>query len=270
MVKQDRIGKHHILPFTKSRRNIELIVHEGFRKHSIHAIIEVDVTNAREKIRKIKQEKSKDISFTGWLVKCVGEAISKHKELNTFRLGKRKTVVFDDVDIPIPIERTTKNETRPMGYIIRKVNEKSVNEITKEIRAVQKVTVNETTQVLGDFLTKGERFIVNAPMFIKKLAIFILRRSGFLKKKHFGTVAVTSIGMKGNFPGWAIPMGSMTTTMIAIGGITKKPGVIKDNIAVREYLHVTVTVDHDLVDGGPLARFVEEFKTIVENAQFLD
>ena len=212
MVKQDRLGKHRILPFKKSRRNIELIVHEGFRKHSIHAIIEVDVTNAREKIRKIKQESSTDISFTGWLVKCVGEAVSKHKELNTFRLGKRKTVVFDDVDIPIPIERTTKNETRPMGYIIRKVNEKSVNEITKEIRAVQKETVNETTQVLGNFLTKGERFIVNAPMFIKKLAILILRRNGLFKKKHFGTVAVTSIGMKGNFPGWAIPMGSMTTT----------------------------------------------------------
>ena len=62
----------------------------------------------------------------------------------------------------------------------------------------------------------------------------------------------------------------MTTTMIAIGGITKKPGVIGDNIAVRDYLHITVTVDHDLVDGGPLARFVEDFKTIVENAQFLD
>ncbi len=270
MVKRDRLGKHCILPFTKSRRNIELIVHEGFRKHSVHAIIEVDITNAREKIRKIKQEKGTDISFTGWLVKCVGDAINKHKELNTYRLGKRKTAVFDDVDIPIPIERTTQNETRPMAYIIRKANEKSVDDITKEIRAVQKETVKESTQVLGDFLTKGEHFIINAPMFIKKLAILILRRNGLFKKKHFGTVAVTSIGMKGNFPGWAVPLGSINTAIIAVGGITKKPGVIGDNIAIREYLHITVTVDHDLVDGGPLARFVEELKNIIENGQFLD
>jgi pyruvate/2-oxoglutarate dehydrogenase complex dihydrolipoamide acyltransferase (E2) component len=270
MLKSDKLGKHRILPFTKSRRNIVLIVHEGFRKHSVHAIIEVDVTNGRETINKIRREKGNDISFTGWLVKCVGEAVSKHKELNTYRLGKRKAVIFEDVDIPIPIERRTQNETRPMAYIVRKANEKSVYDITKEIRRVQEEKVEETTQVLGDFRTAGERFIINSPMFIKKLAVLILRGNGIFKKKHFGTVAVTSIGMKGNFPGWAIPMGAITTTIIAIGGITKKPGVVGNNIAIREYLPITITVDHDLVDGGPLARFVDTLKNLIESARFLD
>lgn len=269
MEKRDRLGKHRIMPFTKNRRNIVLIVHEGFRKHSVHNLIDIDVSNALEKIRIVKNDKGVDISFTAWLVKCVGKAISENKELNTYRLGRRKAVVFDDVDIPIPVERSTKEEMRPMAYIVRKANEKSVMQITKEIREIQKEDVESSTQVLGKSLTAGERFIINAPMFIKKLAILILRKNGKLKKKHFGTVAVTSIGMKGR-SGWVIPMGAITTTIIAIGSISKKPGVINNEILIRDYLPITVSVDHDLVDGGQLARFIESLINIIEGAQFLD
>lgn len=35
----------------------------------------------------------------------------------------------------------------------------------------------------------------------------------------------------------------------ALGGITKKPGVIGDNIEIREYLSVSFLFDHDIVDG---------------------
>jgi pyruvate/2-oxoglutarate dehydrogenase complex dihydrolipoamide acyltransferase (E2) component len=71
--------------------------------------------------------------------------------------------------------------------------------------------------------------------------------------------------MKGNLPGWIIPLGGTTTILLVIGGITKKPGVTEDNsIAIREYLHVTIAVDHDLIDGGPLARFLEQFIDLCE------
>jgi len=46
--------------------------------------------------------------------------------------------------------------------------------------------------------------------------------------------------------------------------------VVDDKVKVREYLHVVVTVDHDLVDGAPLARFVSRFKDLVESGYGLD
>jgi len=262
----DLIGHYEKKPFSKNRQNIVLITEEGSRTHSIHAIIEVDVTKARKIIRNCKQDEKKDISFTGWLVKCIAQAVSEHKEINTYRLGKRKIVVFDDVDIPIPVERNVDGEPRPMGYVLRKANEKSIDEITKEIRKIQKENVDENTQVLGKNLTKFESFVINAPMFIKRLVLFTVRRNGLFRKKHLGTVGVTAIGMKGKFPGWAIPLGGVTSSIIVVGGIRKKPGVVNDEIKIREYLSLTVTVDHDIIDGGPLTRFVERLNELIENA----
>jgi len=262
----DRIGNYHIKPFTKHRHNIRLVTSEGWRKHSIHVFIEVDVTEARKKICELFENTGEKYSFTGWICKCVAQTLSEHKNLNAYRLGKRKIVVFDDIDIAIPVEKIVNDEHRPLGYVLRKANEKTVSEITKEIRDVQKEEVDESTSVLGKNLNSFEKFALKSPLILKKLFLVLFRQNGLIKKKHFGTIGVTAIGMKGILPGGVIPMGASTTIFVVVGGITKKPGVIKNEIAIREYLHLTITADHDIVDGGPLARFVERLTKLIENA----
>jgi pyruvate/2-oxoglutarate dehydrogenase complex dihydrolipoamide acyltransferase (E2) component len=78
-----------------------------------------------------------------------------------------------------------------------------------------------------------------------------------------GTLGVTAVGMKGSVPGWIIPMGGTTTFLLVIGGIIKKPIVIDESIKIRDILHVTITVDHDIIDGGPLARFTDRFIELI-------
>jgi pyruvate/2-oxoglutarate dehydrogenase complex dihydrolipoamide acyltransferase (E2) component len=262
----DRIGNYRIKPFTKHRQNIALVIGEGWRKHSVHIFVEVDVTDARKKIRKLFEKTGEKYSITGWICKCIAQTLCEHKDLNAYRLGRRKIVVFDDVDIGIPVEKIVNGEPRVLGYVLRKANEKTVSEITKELRDVQKEEVDESTSVLGKNLTNFEKFVLKSPLFIKKLFLVLFRRNGLIKKKHFGTTGVTAIGMKGKFAGGAIPMGAATSILVVVGGITKKPGVINDEIAIREYLHLTITADHDIVDGGPLARFVERLTELIENA----
>jgi len=80
-----------------------------------------------------------------------------------------------------------------------------------------------------------------------------------------GTVGVSSVGTLGKFPGWVIPLGT-PAVMILVGGITKKPAVIDNKIEIRECLHITVTVDHDMVDGGPMVRFVDRLNELMEGA----
>ncbi len=261
----NRIGEYKINDFPKMRRNISLALEESIHKHSIHAIIEVDITEARKLIRRYKEITKKRISFTGWIVYCVAQAVAQHRELNTYKHGKRKSVVFNDVDVPIAIERVSNEEQIPMGYIIRKANEKSVWEINNEIREAQKQSVNESQQVLGNDVTKFERFIVKAPNFIQKIISYIVRRNAFLQKKHLGTVGVTSVGMFGKLPGWIITI-SIPTTLIVVGGITEKPRIINGQVHNREYLNLTITVDHDIVDGGPLSRFIDTLTELTENA----
>jgi pyruvate/2-oxoglutarate dehydrogenase complex dihydrolipoamide acyltransferase (E2) component len=258
----DKVGEYEIQPFTKARQDITVISREGKRRLNVYALIEIDVTKAREMIIKLKG--TIDVSFTGWIVKCVGQAASEHKQMNAYRLGRKKIVLFDDVDIPIPVERTINGEHRLLAYIVRKANEKTVADITKEIREVQHQTIDASTEVLGETLTHLEQWVLHAPFWIKKLGILLTRGKGLLKKKHFGTIGVTAIGMKGRFPGWVIGMGGPIATLVAVGGIVKKPGVIDDKILIRDYLHITITADHSVIDGGPLARFVSRLTELLE------
>jgi len=249
-----RIGTYHVKPFSIYRRNISLITREGWRKNRFHTLIEIDVTEARKRIRSYKETTGNHISFTGWMVKCAAQALVEHKELNAYRKG-RKIYYFDDVDIPIPVERKIGDEMVPMAYIIRDVNNKTLLDISEEIKKVQQQTPDGNKQVFGDDFTILEKFAFHAPMIFKKLLLIILRRSPLLKKKHMGTLGITSVGMKGSIPGWIIPMGGTTTMLFVIGSIVKKPAVVNDSITIREILHVTISVDHDLIDGGPLGRF---------------
>jgi pyruvate/2-oxoglutarate dehydrogenase complex dihydrolipoamide acyltransferase (E2) component len=54
-----------------------------------------------------------------------------------------------------------------------------------------------------------------------------------------------------------------------VGGISSKPGVYQGEIVIREVLDLTVSIDHDVVDGAPAARFVNSFRTLLEAAHGL-
>jgi len=258
----DRIGSYHVKPYSQYRRNISLIIKEGWRKHNIHEIIEIDVTNGKNQIKKYKEKTGEHLSFTGWIIKCAAQSLFEHKEINAYRKG-RKIYYFDDVDVPIPIERTINGEELPMAYIIRKVTEKTLNEVSSEIKTVLSQKPDGKKQLLGDNFSLLERFAFSAPMFIKKLLVLIIRGRPLLKKKYMGTLGVTAVGMKGSVPGWMIPMGGTTTILMVIGGIKKKPVVVVDDIKIRDILHITITVDHDIIDGGPLARFTDRFIELI-------
>jgi pyruvate/2-oxoglutarate dehydrogenase complex dihydrolipoamide acyltransferase (E2) component len=58
--------------------------------------------------------------------------------------------------------------------------------------------------------------------------------------------------------------------MITVGGIGEKPGVVDGHIAIREYLSLTVSFDHDIIDGAPAARFTQQLIDLIESGYGLD
>jgi len=71
-------------------------------------------------------------------------------------------------------------------------------------------------------------------------------------------------GDVGSESAWGIPVSGYTLTL-TIGGIAERPGVVSGQVVPREYLSVTVSADHEVVDGAPLARFGTRLK-LVESA----
>ena len=53
--------------------------------------------------------------------------------------------------------------------------------------------------------------------------------------------------------------------MITVGGIGEKPGVVDRQIAMRDYLSVTISFDHTIIDGAPAARFAQRLKELIES-----
>jgi len=262
----DVIGKYEQKSFPKNRKYVIDTLEEGSRKHTVHGLIELDVTQARQRLRDWKRETGEGLSFTGWVVKCIGQAVSEHKYVQAYRNGKGRVVIFDDVDVAVAVERFVDGESIPLPSIVRKANEKSVEEISREIQSVKTQKLAEETVVLGEgmspFLQKAAR---RAPKFVRKLFWLRLRGNAFLVKKTMGTAVVTSIGMFGKSSGHIIPSG-IHTIGFGLGGIARKPGVVGDRIEIREYLSVTVSVDHDIIDGAPMARFIARLAELVEGS----
>lgn len=267
----DNLGKFEIRKFPEYRIPTIDTLRWGRRKHHIPCMLEIDITDARARMREYKAETHERFSFTGWIVKCIAQAVSEHKQVQGMRRGKHKLVIFDDVDVAIIVEKPKEEvdspkETLPMPYIIRRANEKSVGEINLEIRKAQKELPDSgVVQLASERSSRQTKLFCKLPRFLRDWLVWRrIARNPFCAKKMIGTVAVTSVVSVGTSGiNWAIPTG-IHPLVFALGGIIKKPGVAGGEIKIREYLNMTVLFDHDVIDGAPVARFLNRLRNLLE------
>jgi len=266
MKKQDNIiGSYKISQFPKERIPTLDFLAVGDDKHYVKGLFEVDITEARQFIKKYNTKNAVNWSFTAYLLTCIGASASNFKEVHSMKKGRNKIITFDDVDISITVERTTKNGKAVMPMVIRKTNLKDIKEITEEIRSAQTEEI-DGPDVLGEHsMKKWVNLYTKLPKSIRRFLIKRLMKNPFRVKKLMGTIIVTSIGMFGNFYGWPIPTTSHPLAF-AVGSITKKPGVMNEKIEIREYLTITALFDHDVVDGAPATRFIKDLKEKLESS----
>jgi pyruvate/2-oxoglutarate dehydrogenase complex dihydrolipoamide acyltransferase (E2) component len=83
-----------------------------------------------------------------------------------------------------------------------------------------------------------------------------------------GNVVITSVGMMGHINGWFIHK-SVYPLSFGIGSVLKKPVVIDTEIRIREILNMTILVDHDVIDGAPMVRFLNDLTKCIESGDLL-
>jgi pyruvate/2-oxoglutarate dehydrogenase complex dihydrolipoamide acyltransferase (E2) component len=253
------------VPFAPVRRMIVEVLEMGHRKHMIHGLLEADVTGARQYIREYEATTGKDLSFTAFIVVCLGKAVERNKYMHAYRRGRNRLVLFDEVDVNTQIEIEMDGKKVPIPHTIRAANKRTVYDIHREIRRVQA----EGEKSESAPTSSGERLFMALPVFIKRPLMRMMFKDPHRAKETAGTVLMTAVGMFGEGGGWGIPL-IMHTLGVTLGGIAEKPVVIDGQIAVRELLSITVTFDHDIIDGAPAARFTERFKDLIELGYGLD
>ena len=249
---------YKMVPYPKIRRWMAAMFRSVQHKPMIHGLLEVDVTRARAHLREHKATTGESLSFTAFLTACLAKAVDEHKAVQAYRKGSKRLILFEDVDVYLPIEHDMAGQKQVIPYVIRAANRKTVRELHREIRAAQ---VQDVTKDLMRFQS------LPTLLFKPYLRIFtwIGRTHPRLWKKTVGTVGITAVGMFENGAGWGIPPSPPTTLIMTVGGIGQKPGVVDGHIAMRDYLSLTISFDHDIIDGAPAARFTQRLKELIES-----
>jgi pyruvate/2-oxoglutarate dehydrogenase complex dihydrolipoamide acyltransferase (E2) component len=232
-------------------------------RHSVYGLLEVDVTIARQFIEKHKARTGERLSFTGYLAFCLARAVDEDKSVQAYLKGRKQLVVFDDVDVGFPVERQIDGKTAPTGHVIRRANHKTFLEIHQEISSLQTQPV-PPKKGMRPWLRSG----LLLPWPLSKLFNALLRAAVRLGPTiavaQAGTVGVTSVGMFGHRSGWGLTPPMQYSLSLVVGGIAQKPAVVEGRIEPREMLSLTVSFNHDVVDGAPAARFVQRLAELVD------
>jgi pyruvate/2-oxoglutarate dehydrogenase complex dihydrolipoamide acyltransferase (E2) component len=264
----DSEASFQVVSVPRAQRQIGDWLVEAARRHTMHALLEIDVTDARRQIREVRARIGEPLSFTAFVVACLARAIDEDRLMHAQRKGRRQLVLFDEVDVAVAVEHVVEGTRIPVPHVIRAANRKSPSEITRQISSA----VGDDDPYGGLRRLLPAWLLVPGP--IRRLLLGLWLVDPGRRKRLTGTTFVSAVGMFGAGTAWGIPMGQNYTVGVTVGSIALKPGVVRDaggeRIEPREFLSLTITFDHDIVDGGPAARFARRLTELLEGAEILD
>ncbi len=257
---------YQIIDYPASRLATADVGRYGLRKHYMFGLFEVDVTSARSHLRQLRRGGA-EISFTAWMIKTIGDCVARSPLVHALRWKRNALIAFRDVDIALPIERVVDGKGVPLPLLIHQVNLRTAQDIHREIQeALEKPISDERDFILGKHaFSKGSlRAYYSIPQAIRLLLWKRLFSNPFNARRHSGTVMVTTVNAIGSSSGWILPSRTMHNLAISFGSVSRKPWVVDGKLAVRDVLNLTVTFNHDVIDGVPARKFVQDLVRQIE------
>jgi hypothetical protein len=252
----DSDGEQH--PYPKLRSFISDLLAEGRRKNITHIVFEADIDRIKDRLKYHRFCTGQAITITSYIAKCFVSAIADNKRMQSYRLGRSRVITFDDVDLAFLVERElAEGAVLPVPSIVRAADRKTAYEINQEIQGSRTAPLGAQGP-----LSAVEMVFFLLPTILRKFFWFFIRRNPYWFKNLAGTVGIASIGMYTSGGAIGIPITPMTLTL-CIGSIEKKLVMQNDQVVEREFIHLNVSVDHDVIDGAPHMRFVHQFKKIL-------
>ncbi len=248
-----------IYPFPAQRRIIADTVRMARRKNTMYALFEVNVTRARQCIHEYRARMGQGLSFTAFVIACLGQALDQYKEVQGYLNGWNQVVVFDDVDVATMIEIDFEGQKFPLAHVIRAANRRTAHDIHEEIQGIQA----DPQAVLHAANTPFLRYFLLLPAFVRDIFYRVLLSSPKLLKQTIGTVQVSTVGAFGH-AGWAISPPIYNLSLM-LGGTVEKPVAVGGQVQLQQVMSLTLCLNHDIVDGAPAARFMRHLVELMES-----
>jgi 2-oxoglutarate dehydrogenase E2 component (dihydrolipoamide succinyltransferase) len=229
-------GNVEIVEMDRMRKMIaENMVYSKHVSAHVTSFVEADVTNIVLWRNRVKNEFEKKygqkLTFTPIFVEAVAQALREHPMVNVSVDGD-KIIVKKDINVGIAVALPTDNLIVPV------------------IRNADRLNLVGLSTVVNDLAARA--------------------RDGKLKIDELegGTYTLSNVGTFGNVMGTPVIMQPQVAIM-AVGAIRKKPAVIEtemgDFIGVRQFMFLSHSYDHRVVDGALGGRFVRRVADLLES-----
>ena len=188
--------------------------------------IESDVGKLIELRKKINENNSVKVSFNDLIVKALAMAMKKNPNTNVYWQDNQIYKLNDiDVSVAVAIDEGL------ITPIVKKVNSKGLNEISKEIKELAK-----------------------------------LAKTNSLKPEQYtgGSITVSNLGMFG-ISEFAAIISPPQASILAVGKIIQKPVVVNESIEIGHSLKSTLSADHRVLDGAVAGKLLKDFNDIIED-----
>jgi pyruvate/2-oxoglutarate dehydrogenase complex dihydrolipoamide acyltransferase (E2) component len=232
-------------------------VRAGRRIVPMIGLYQVDITIAKRALAKTDPP----LSLTAYVVACVGRAAARHPEVHAYRDWRGRLVQHRHVDIQVLIEVSTSQGPFGLVHIVRDADIRSIVEISAEIRAVK---AEHTSTGNGRLLDTLAPTLGRIPCLYRAMYA-VMSRSGRVHNA-IGTVQVTAVGMFADGGSFAIAPPSRASLAVVVGGISAGAVEVDGRIETIELLDLSVSIDHNVVDGAPATRFAGELRQILHRA----
>ncbi len=229
-------------------------------RNFIFALAEIDVTKVMKIFEERKKAGNEANSIITYLMWSYAQAINRHPEIQA-KKTKTKVFLFNDVDIAVMVEKDLPGGKKfPFPYIFRGVQAKTYDELNAELRKVKEMDLNDLVKKKKSVMIKW------LPRWLR---MYLVRRrlskDPVVAKEIFGTVALTSLGMVlKDRRWWPVPIGPYPC-IIGSGAVFTR----RETDGEKQFLCLTVGLDHDLIDGAPGARFGQTLIEIMESTEGL-
>jgi pyruvate/2-oxoglutarate dehydrogenase complex dihydrolipoamide acyltransferase (E2) component len=218
------------------------------------------VTEARRRLA----EHEPPLSLTAFVVASVARAAAAHPQVHAYRDWRGRLVRHRHVDVQTLIEVPTAQGPFGLVHVVRDAHTRGVPEISAELRRV-KADPDATTS--GRLLEKVAPAAGRVPGLYR--AMYAVMGRSMRAHLQTGTVQVTAVGMFAAGAGYALAPPTLASLLVVVGGLSTRPRVIDQQIVIRDVLDITITIDHNVVDGAPAARFGAELRSLLESAAAL-
>lgn len=231
----------------------------GRRRAGMHCLVTVDVTAARGLIAYSPEP----LSFAAFIAASVARVAAEYPDVHAYRDWRGRLVTHRHVDVMIPIEVQTPRGLAARPHLVHDADLRQVADISAELLAAKR---HDPDSRIGGTISRFS-WALRVPGLVRGMYL-VLDRS-VRARQRMGTVTVTTVGISGAGGGFGIAPPTLMPLQVVIGGISRRPHSSGNLIDRHEVLDLTVTFDHNVVDGAPAARFVARLCEAIEMAEVL-